>query len=99
RPNQASTIGSVRAVVLVKIEAVQQANHDLGEGEILGEALVGNVDKRFAPCFTERFEILGLQRGDHAGHEGSALRDAVDRFAFRDYFESSSWEGFFSRIC
>ena len=66
------------AEFLVQIEPVGQTNHDLGKGQILFEALVGNVEQGLAASRAKEFEVSRLQRGHGAVHECGVIGDAVD---------------------
>ena len=86
------------AVFLEQIEMVEHADHDLGVGEILGEAFVGNVIEGFAAGFTDEGEVLGLEGGDGAGLKGGVIRDAVDGRLSATAWASCCCVTFFSRI-
>ncbi len=74
------------AEILVQIEPVDQADHDLRKGQILFEALVGNAEERLTPGGAEEFEVSWLQGGHRTVHESGMVGDAVDGLTIGDGF-------------
>ena len=76
----------MRAIGLVKVELVDQADHELGECQIFVEAFVGDVEEGFAAGILEGIEVFGKKGGDGTVEEGGVIGDAVDGFAVGDGF-------------
>ncbi len=58
----------------------------MGEGQILFEALIGNVEEGLAAGVLEGFVVLGLESGYGAVQEDGVIGDTVDGLAVGDGF-------------
>ena len=76
----------MNAIGLIKIELVDETDHELGEGEVFLETFVGDVEKGFVAGVLERIEILRKEGGDRAIDERGVVGDAIDGLALGDGF-------------